>query len=69
MLAVSRLCEFYPGICLASNEKARKNLSQVKKNLKTYMKKELCIKLVIYKDYTVMRGQQNIKLLSELGIS
>jgi hypothetical protein len=33
------------------------------------MKKELCVKLFIYKDYTVMRGQQNIKLLSELGIS
>jgi hypothetical protein len=30
---VSRLCEFYPGICLATEEKARENLSQVKKNL------------------------------------
>jgi hypothetical protein len=28
------------------------------------MKKELCVKLVIYKDYTEMRGQQNIKSLS-----
>ena len=28
-----RLCEFYPGICLATEEKARKNISQVKKNL------------------------------------
>jgi len=27
-------CEFYPGICLTKEEKARKNLSQVKKNLK-----------------------------------
>jgi hypothetical protein len=26
------------------------------------MKKELCVKLVIYKDYTEMNGQQNIKL-------
>ena len=25
------------------------------------MKKELCVKLVIYKDYTEMHGQQNIK--------
>jgi hypothetical protein len=25
------------------------------------MKKELCVKVVIYKDYTEMRGQQNIK--------
>jgi len=31
--AVPRLCEFYPGICLATEEKARKNLSQGKKNL------------------------------------
>jgi lipocalin len=31
--AVSRLCEFYPGICLTTEEKARKNLSQGKKNL------------------------------------
>ena len=27
------LCGFYPGICLTTEEKARKNLSQVKKNL------------------------------------
>jgi hypothetical protein len=27
---VPRLCEFYPGICLTTEEKARKNLSQVK---------------------------------------
>ena len=30
-----RLCEFYPGICLTTEEKARKNLSQGKKNGKT----------------------------------
>jgi hypothetical protein len=30
----ARLCEFYPGICLRTEEKARKNLSQVKKNLR-----------------------------------
>jgi hypothetical protein len=29
--AVSHLCEFYPGICLTTEEKARKNLSQCKK--------------------------------------
>jgi hypothetical protein len=28
------LCEFYPGICLTTEEKARKNLSQGKKNLR-----------------------------------
>ena len=26
--AVSRICELYPGICLTTEEKARKNLSQ-----------------------------------------
>ena len=31
--AVPRLCEFYPGICLTTEEKARKNLSQGKENL------------------------------------
>jgi len=30
---VPRLCKFYPGICLTTEEKARKNLSQVKKSL------------------------------------
>jgi hypothetical protein len=30
---VPRLCEFYPGICPTNDEKARKNLSQGKKNL------------------------------------
>jgi hypothetical protein len=28
----ARLCEFYLGICLTTKEKARKNLSQGKKN-------------------------------------
>ena len=31
--AVQRLREFYPDVCLTTEEKARKNLSQVKKNL------------------------------------
>ena len=35
-----RLCKFYPGICLATEEKARKNLSQDKKNL-SQVKKNL----------------------------
>jgi hypothetical protein len=38
--AVPRLCEFYPGICLTTEEKARKNLSQAKKNL-SQVKKNL----------------------------
>jgi hypothetical protein len=33
---VPRLCEFYPGVCLTTEEKAWKNLSQVKKNLSEY---------------------------------
>ena len=28
-----RLCEFYPGVCLTTEEKTRKNLSQGEKNL------------------------------------
>ena len=40
MRAVPRLCEFYPGICLTTEEKARKNLSQGKKNL-SQVKKNL----------------------------
>ena len=31
MRAVPRICEFYPGICLTTEEKARKNLSQDRK--------------------------------------
>ena len=34
MRAVPRLCEFYPGICLTTEEKARKNLRHGKKNLR-----------------------------------
>jgi len=38
--AVPRLCEFYPDICLTTEEKARINLSQGKKNL-SQVKKNL----------------------------
>jgi len=31
-----RLCEFYPGICLTTEEKAWKNLSQGKKNKRVF---------------------------------
>ena len=40
MRAVPRICEFYPGICLTTEEKARKNLRQGKKNL-SQVKKNL----------------------------
>jgi hypothetical protein len=33
----------------------------MKKIEKTYIKMELCVRMVIYKDYTEMQGQQNIK--------
>ena len=33
MRVVPRRCEFYPGICLTTEEKARINFSQGKKNL------------------------------------
>jgi hypothetical protein len=33
------------------------------------MKKELCVKLVIYKDYIEMYGQQNITFYSSLLLS
>jgi hypothetical protein len=38
--AVPRLCEFYPGNCLTTDEKARKNLGRGKKNL-SQVKKNL----------------------------
>jgi hypothetical protein len=31
--AVPRLCELYPGICLTTDEKARRNLSQGSRSL------------------------------------
>jgi len=40
MWAVPRLCEFYPDICLTTEEKAQKNLSQGKRNL-SQVKKNL----------------------------
>ena len=33
MRTLPRLCEFYPGICLTTEEKALKDLSQGKENL------------------------------------
>jgi len=36
------------------------NRNMQRKEINIY-EKELCVKLVIYKDYTEMEGQQNIK--------
>jgi len=38
---------------------AARNMKRIEINVR---EKELCVKLVIYKDYTEMHGQQNIKL-------
>ena len=38
MRAVPRLCEFYPGICLTTEEKARKNLSQGSRRIPSHYK-------------------------------
>jgi hypothetical protein len=35
--AVPRLCELYPGICLTTEEKARKNLSQGSRRVQVYI--------------------------------
>jgi hypothetical protein len=50
MRDVSRLCEFYPGICLTTEEKARKNLSQGKKNL-SQVKKNLKVQYSYYQKH------------------
>ena len=39
--SVPRLCEFYPGICLTTEEKARKNLSQGKEKTPVSLRKTL----------------------------
>jgi hypothetical protein len=43
---VPHLCEFYLGICLTTEEKARKNLSQGKKNLRQVKKNLVLLKIV-----------------------
>jgi hypothetical protein len=37
-------------------------------NWNKHIEKEVCVKLVIYKKYTEMHGQQNIKFILRLGI-
>jgi len=39
---------------------AARNMYRIKTNIH---EKELCVKLVIYKDYPEMHGQQNIKIV------
>ena len=41
VLAVPRLGELYPGICLTTEEKARKNLSHCSRTIRTHIPKQL----------------------------
>ena len=58
-----RLWEFYPGICLTTEEKARRNLSQGKKTL-SQVKKNLRVQYTYYQNthtHTHERERENIK--------
>jgi len=57
--AVPRHCEFYPGICLTTEEKARKNLSQGKKNL-SQVKKNLSQSQYLQVQYTYYQKHPHI---------
>jgi hypothetical protein len=47
---VPRLCELYAGICLTTEEKARKNLSQGKKNLSQVKKTSVRVQYTYYQN-------------------
>jgi hypothetical protein len=49
--AVPRLCGFYPDVCLTTAEKARKNLSQVKKNLSHSTKTSVTVQYTYYQKH------------------
>ena len=51
MQAVPRLCKFYPGICLTTEEKAWKNLSQGKKNLSQVKKTSVKVQYTYYQKH------------------
>jgi hypothetical protein len=48
--AMPRLCEFYSGICLTTEEKAQKNLSQGKKNLSQGKKTSIRVQYAYYQN-------------------
>jgi len=48
---VSRLWEFYTGICLIIEEEARKNLSQDKKNLSQVKKTSVKVQYTYYQKH------------------
>ena len=51
MRVVPRLCEFYPGVCLKTEEKARKNLSQNKVNLSHSTKTLVTVQYTYYQKH------------------
>jgi len=65
--AVPRLCEFYPGICLTTEEKARKNLSLLvgddkrlfSKDMLVYKKRKKGISLQ-YENLKLQLPRQNV---------
>jgi hypothetical protein len=58
--AVTRLCGFYPGICLTTEEKARKNLSQCENNQRDA---HFFISLVTFTYiYETVHGSETVKL-------
>ena len=61
MRAVPRLCKFYPGICLTTEEKARKNLSQGKKNLSQVKKTSVRVQYTNYQN-THTGGERDIQV-------
>ena len=50
MRAVPRLCEFYPGICLKTEEKAWENLSQGKKKPVRLIKTSVNVQYTYYQN-------------------
>jgi len=58
---VPRLCEFYPSICLTTEEKAWKNLNQGKKNLSQVKKTLSQIKK------NLNQGKKNLRLRKNLS--
>jgi hypothetical protein len=56
MRAVSRICVLYPGICLTTEEKARKNQSQGKTNL-SQVNKNLRVHYTYYQDTHTLQNR------------
>ena len=57
MRAVPCLCEFYPSICLTTEEKARKNLSQGKETSVTLRKTSVRVQYTYYQNTHTLQNQ------------